>query len=262
MYPRLVPESHHTEFAREMLPSGLPALDEMLHGGIERGTVTLLSGPCGVGKTTIGVQFMKETAGRGDRSAVYTFDEDGSTLQHRCQSINIPVAAMIERGTLSVIEIEALSYGPDEFANLVRGDVEKNGTRIVMIDSISGYRLSVAGDDLTERLHALCRYLKNVGVTVLLVNEQDDLNDFRISDVSISYLPDNVIFMRYFEWRDETKAELHRGLGILKKRRSDFEKMMREFSFTPDGIQIGSPVPHLGGIVGVGSSSVVGTPRP
>jgi circadian clock protein KaiC len=257
VYPRLVPEHHHARFVAEQLPSGLPGLDAMLHGGIERGTITLLSGPSGVGKTTIGVQFMKEAAGRGDRSTIYTFDEDSYTLRQRCQSINIPVAQMIERGTLSVVEIDALRYGPDEFATMVRNDVEANGTRLVMIDSISGYRLSVEGDHLIERLHALGRYLKNVGVTVLLVNELKDLADSRISEIGISYLADNVIFMRYFERRIGTRAELRRGVGVLKKRLSDFEKSMRDYALTPYGIQLGEPIEHLGGILGQGSDRLV-----
>ena len=260
VYPRLVPENHEARFKTEMLPSGLPGLDAMLHGGLERGTITLLSGPSGVGKTTVGVQFMKEAAGRGDRSTIYTFDEDSYTLRHRCQSINIPVAQMIERGTLSIVEIDALRYGPDEFANMVRNDVERNGTRLVMIDSISGYRLSVAGDDLVERLHALGKYLKNIGVTVLFVNELKGLADTRISDIGISYLADNVIFMRYFEAHSAGKAELHRGIGILKKRLSDFEKTVRAYTLTSYGIAIGEPVAHLGGILGQGSDRVIDAP--
>ncbi len=251
VFPRLIPERYRKrEFDTEVLPSGLPGLDEMLHGGIERGTVTLLTGPSGVGKTTVGVQFMKEAAGRGDRSTVYTFDEPAATLRKRCQSINIPVAQMIERGTLSIVEVEALRFGPDEFANMVRTDVEHNGTRIVMIDSISGYSLSISGEDLVERLHALCRYLQNVGVTVLLVNELQELGDFRVTEIGITYLADNVLFMRYLEWRDERAAELHRVVGVLKKRLSDFDKKVREFSLTAYGIQIGEPIPHLNGLLG------------
>jgi len=256
VYPRLVPEDYRATFTAEILPSGLPEFDAMLHGGIERGTITLLTGPSGVGKTTIGVQFMKEAAGRGDRSTVYTFDEDASTLLQRCQNINIPVRAMIERGTLSVVEVDALRYGPDEFANMVRDDVEANGTRLVMIDSVSGYRLSIAGDDLVERLHALSKYLKNVGVTVLLINELKGLADTRISDIGISYLADNVIFARYYESRTEKFARLHRGIGILKKRLSDFEKTVHDFSLTPYGISIGAPIAHLGGILGQGAERV------
>ncbi|GAC1407881.1 MAG: ATPase domain-containing protein [Candidatus Velthaea sp.] len=249
LYPRLVPERHHEDFSADALSTGLPAFDQMLGGGIERGTVSLFTGPSGVGKTTLGVQFLREAAARGERSAVYTFDERAFTLRRRCESVNIPVGDMIDRGTLSIIEVEALRFGPDEFANMVRRDVEDNGTRIVMIDSVSGYRVSISGDDLQERLHALCRYLQNVGVTVLLVDELQDISNFRISNIGISYLADNVIFLRYVERRFNGHAEIGRALGVLKKRLSDFDKTLRTFRLIREGIVIEQPLPHLSGIL-------------
>ncbi len=83
----------------EAISSGVPELDEMLHGGLERGTITIITGPTGVGKSTLGLQFMKEAAGRGERSAVYIFEEREDTLLRRCEAVNIPVRAMKERGT-------------------------------------------------------------------------------------------------------------------------------------------------------------------
>ncbi len=241
VFPRLIPERHSRAFEPELLRSGIAQLDRMLHGGIERGTITLISGPTGVGKTTLGLQFMKEAAARGERSVVYTFDERSGTLLRRCKGVNIPVDAMIERGTLAVVELEALRFGPDEFANLVRRDVEEHATRIVMIDSVSGYRISVWGqDDLGQRLHALGRYLQNVGVTLLLVDELRNIMEFRVTDVGISYLADNVIFLRYVERAGNGTIELGKGIGVLKKRLSDFEKAVREYAVTAEGVQIGN----------------------
>jgi circadian clock protein KaiC len=251
VYPRLMPEQHGTTFAPTMLSSGIDTLDAMMGGGIERGTVTLLTGPSGIGKTTIGAQFMKAAAERGERSAIYSFDERLSTLVSRCESVSIPVTRMMDAGMLSITPVEALRFSADEFANMVRRDVEERGTRIVMIDSISGYRLSVSDQSLNERLHALCRYLTNVGVTVLLINELMNIADFHITDVGITYLADNVIMLRYIESRsDGGPAQLGRIIAVLKKRLSDFEKNMRAFEVTSRGIVIGEPVDHLGGILG------------
>lgn len=251
VYPRLVPRAHLKTYEPEILPWGLPQLDKLTYGGIERGTITLITGPSGIGKTTVGMQFVKEAAARGDRSAAYTFDEPRSTLLRRCESIGTPVTEMIEQGTLSVNYVEALQYSADEFADMVRKDVEKHGTRIVMIDSISGYKLAVRGEDLNERLHALCRYLQNVGVTVLLINEVLNITDFRITEVGVSYLADNVIFMRYVEQHCGARAEIGRVIGVLKKRLSDFERCIYTFELTPNGIVIGDAVSDFRGLFGV-----------
>jgi len=251
VYPRLVPGRHAKTFEPELLPWGLPGLDRLTRGGIERGTITLITGPSGVGKSTVGMQFVKEAAERGERSAAYTFDEPRSTLLRRCEQVGIPVDTMLERGTLAVVGIEALQFSPDEFANLVREDVEKNGTRAVMIDSISGYKLSMRGDNLNERLHALCRYLQNVGVTVLLINEVLNVTDFRITEIGVSYLADNVVFLRYVERRGSARAEIGRVIGVLKKRLSDFDKSIHAFEISSAGIQVGDAVESFSGMFGV-----------
>lgn len=246
VFPRLMPEVYNQKFVAEAIPSGIPELDELLHGGFERGTISIISGPSGVGKSTLGLQFMKEAAGRGERSVVYVFEEWIETLLRRCEAVNIPVHRMIERGTLSVVQVEPLKFTPDEFANLVRHEVEKLDVRIVMIDSISGYRLSVRGDELIRHIHALCKYLQNMGVAVILVNEVEAITgDFQATEVGLSYIGDNIIFLRYLEMQ----GEIRKVIGVLKKRMSDFERTLREFEVTHYGIKVGKPLTHLRGIL-------------
>lgn len=247
VFPRLVPVSYQREFVAETISAGIPEIDELLHGGIERGTTTIISGPSGVGKSTFSMQFMKEAAGRGERSVIYAFEEGLETLLARCESVNIPAHTMIERGTLSVVSIEPLSYTPNQFVNLVRQEVEQNNARIVMIDSTSGYKLSMQGENLVRQLHSLCQYLKNMGVTVILVNETHTVagGEFNLTEVGISYLADNLIFLRYLE----LDGQLRKAIGVLKKRVSDFERTLREFRITKYGIKVGEPLTKLRGIL-------------
>lgn len=246
VYPRLQPQTYQRDFVPKAIPSGVPELDELLHGGLERGTVTIFTGPTGIGKTTLGLQFMKEAAGRGERSVIYTFEEAKEILVHRSEGINIPVHTMIERGTLSIVQVEPLHFAPDEFANTVRQEVEERAARIVMIDSVAGYRLSLQGQDLVSQLHALCKYLQNMGVTVVLINEVEDITgDFRATDVGISYIADNIVFLRYLE----LQGEMRKAIGVLKKRLSDFERTLRELEITRYGIKVGKPLTGLRGIL-------------
>jgi circadian clock protein KaiC len=247
VYPRLTPGAHRREFTPEQVSSGVPEIDEILNGGIERGTVTLISGPTGVGKTTLGAQFMKEAAGRGERSVVYQFEESRTTFMSRCANVNIPVQQMIERDTLQFREVEPLTRSVDEFAQMVREEVEEEDARIVMIDGTEGYRLSLRGEgDIVRELHALCRYLKNMGVTVILVVEISDVvGDFRVSEQNVSYIADNILFLRYLE----VQGEIQRALGVLKKRMSDFEQTLREFQITEHGIKVGEPLTNLRGVL-------------
>lgn len=246
VFPRIIPEQIQKPFELDIISSGVPELDELLAGGLERSTITIISGPSGVGKTTLGIQFMKEAAGRGERSLICCFEEDPETLLRRCESINIPVRQMVQQRKLSILAVEPLLYTPDELANLIRQEVEKHDTKIVMIDSISGYRLSFRQTQLVSHLHALCRYLKNMGVATLLINEIGTITgDFRVTELGISYLADNIIFLRYLE----VKGQLSKAIGVLKKRLSDFEKNLRELEITRYGIKVGKPLNNLRGIL-------------
>jgi len=256
VFPALRPGQSDREFDLTPASSGVPEIDEILHGGLERGTVSVVSGPTGVGKTTLGTQFVKEAAGRGDRSVVYLFEESERTFRERSAAVNIPVERMIDGEMLHVEEVEALEISPQEFASMVRHEVEQEGAEIVMLDGIAGYRMSLRGDrdDTTERLHALARYLKNQGVTTLLMDETADVTgEFHATEENISYLADNVVFLRHVE----LDGELRKVIGVLKKRTSDFERTLRRFEITEHGLKVGEPMTQLRGILG-GTPEVVG----
>jgi circadian clock protein KaiC len=248
VYPELEPTSHEREFSSGTLSSGVPGIDELLSGGLDRGTVSIISGPTGVGKTTLGTQFMKEAAGRGERSVMYLFEENARTFMDRSRAVNVPVDEMTERGTLQVNEVEALERSPQEFAAMVRKEVEEQDARIVMLDGISGYRLTLRGEDGTmlQRMHALGRYLKNMGVTAILVDETANVTgDFTATQENISYLADNIVFLRHLE----LQGELRKAIGVLKMRTSNYERTLREFEITEHGITVGEPLTQMRGIM-------------
>ncbi|WP_049972889.1 ATPase domain-containing protein [Haladaptatus cibarius] len=248
VYPELSHDDRGREFVADPISSGLPQVDELLHGGFERGTISILSGPSGVGKTTLGTQFMKEAAGRGERSVIYLFEETEKTFRRRCHSIGIQVESMAREASLAIEAVEPLRLSALEFARKVRREVEENDTDIVMIDGIDGYRLSLRGEssDLTRRLHSLCRSLKDMGVTVILVDQTSTVaGEFSATDAGVSYLADNIVFLQYVE----TLGRMRKAIGVLKKRTSDFERTLREFHITEQGIRVGEPITGLHGVL-------------
>lgn len=246
VFPRILPNVQQADFPFECISSGLPDLDALLAGGIERGTVTLISGPSGVGKTTLGIQFMREAASRGEMSVIYSFEESAESILKRCDAIDLPARAMTSAGTLLIRKVEPLQYAADEFDDIVRSDIEEGGARVIMIDSVAGYELSLCGDDLRSRLHAIVKFAQNLGVAVFIVNELDTIvGDFRATENRLSYLADNLLFLRFMEIR----GELHKALGVLKKRLSNHERTLREFSVTSRGLVIGQPLVGLRGIL-------------
>jgi circadian clock protein KaiC len=253
VYPQLVPRRHSRDFIPEVIASGVTALDAMLHGGLERGTITLITGPLGVGKTTVGMHFMKEAAHHGERSVAYLFEEGLDTVVQRCESIGIPAKRMVAEQNLALIPVDPLALTAEEFAYHVRQEVEVRGARILMLDSVAGYQLSIRGGEDIPVLHALIRYLRNMGITIIVINEADMTSGFfSLDNLGFSYLADNVIFMRYIE----KLGELQKTIGVLKKRASDFDKAMRELDITDEGIKLGPPVTNISDLV---ASAFVGS---
>ncbi|MCO8254704.1 AAA family ATPase [Haladaptatus sp. AB618] len=248
VFPALDPTVHDRDFNPVQLSSGIPQVDQLLDGGIERGTVTVLSGPTGVGKTTFGTQFMKEAAGRGKRSVIYMFEESTETFRERSRAINVPVAEMQDEGRLHLVEVEPVKRSAVEFVDMVRREVETNETDIVMIDGIEGYTLSLRDErqNLVERLQALCRYLKNNGITVILVSEHDSMTgQVKATGKGISYLADNIVLLQHLE----VSGEMRKSISVLKKRTSDYEHLLREFEITENGVRVGEPMEDLQGVL-------------
>ncbi len=243
VFPRLLPERYDRPHTGKAFRTDIPMLDKMLGGGLEDGTITLISGPTGVGKTTLGIEVLARIARSGRRAVAFTFDERVETVKTRSEQLGLEIDALISEGLLEIRAIEPLRYGPDEFASVVRDEVENRGATAVMIDSVSGYRMTIEGGDLIERLHALGRYLQNVGVNTFLIDELQDLTTFRATGIGISYLADNVLFLRYVERQSAKGSELGRAIGVLKKRLSNFEKGVFSFTIGERGVEIGDRLP-------------------
>jgi circadian clock protein KaiC len=251
VFPRLRLKENKYDYNNKIISSGISEIDKLLNGGLEKGTTTVISGASGVGKTTLGLQFLQSASKREERSVVYTFEEDDKTLLKRAESINISLSNMINKDKLKIKKVDPLEFTPGEFTHLLIKEAEKNNTQTIMLDSVSGYKLSFAGlsedrNEIIRNLHALTNYLNNKGITVLVINEIDNITgDFKATELGISYLADNIMFLRYLEFQ----GELKKAIGVLKKRLSDFEKQLREFKITNQGIKVGKPLNQLRGIL-------------
>jgi circadian clock protein KaiC len=145
-------------------------------------------------------------------------------------------------------EVEALDQSAQEFATRVKAEVEEHGTRIVMIDGIAGYRMTLhqSGEQVLKHLHALGRYLKGKGVTAIFVDEITDITGtFHATQDSISYLADSIVFLRHIE----LDGELQKAIGVLKKRTGNYERTLRQFEITDSGIRVGEPLTDLRGVL-------------
>jgi circadian clock protein KaiC len=246
VFPRLVAAEHRQVRKRSKLASGIAEFDALLGGGLEQGTSTLIVGPAGTGKSTLASQFAAAAAARGQRAAMFVFDESTTTLLTRAAELNIDLAGGIDSGKISVKQIDPAELSPGEFTHAIRTAVEQGDTAVVIIDSLNGYLNAMPAERfLTIQLHELLSYLAERNVATILISAQQGLMGQMHSPVDASYLADAIVLLRYFEDR----GEVRQAISVMKKRGSKHERTIRELIFDNGQVSIGPPLREFRGIL-------------
>lgn len=246
VYPRLVAAEHRAKSSQEQIGSGLKELDDMLGAGIERGTSTVIMGPAGSGKSALSAQYVVAAATRGEKAAVFLFEESKASLLNRAASLGMPIAEHVRNGTILMRQVDPAELQPGEFVHLVREAVEDHGVRLLVIDSLNGYLNAVPEERfLLLHLHELLSYLGYHGVASLMVFAQHGVIGAMQSTVDVSYLADCVILLRYFEAR----GRIHKAISVVKKRSGPHETAIRSFTMSAGGIKVGPPLETYHGVM-------------
>ena len=236
---------------RRELPTGIEGLDNLLCGGIWQGSSTLLLGPAGSGKSTVALQFCVAAAKRGERAALYIFDETPFALRTRASKLGMPLEKYLENGMITLTQVDPAELSPGELASNIRRAVEGadnhgHPAKVIVIDSLNGYLHSMSQEkQMTAQLHELLTYLTQHGVTIMITVSQTGMIGSSVqSPVDTTYLSDNVILFRYFEFN----GQMRRAISIVKKRSGDHERTIRELMTGENGVTIG---PALEGFQGI-----------
>jgi circadian clock protein KaiC len=247
VFPRLAAAEHRQRVTRKPLPSGIASFDKLLGGGTQTGTSLLILGPAGVGKTTLAVQFALAGARRGQRCALFTFDETADLLLERTVGIGLPLREFVDKGLINVRQVDPAEMSPGQFAHVIRRTVEEDRVEIVIIDSLNGY-LSAMPDErqLTAQLHELLAFLGQSNVaTILVFGQQGMLGSQMSSPVDTSYLADTIVLMRFFE----VQGRVRKAISVVKKRSGAHEDTIRELAIGPGGLVVGKALTEFHGVL-------------
>ncbi|HTQ84555.1 MAG TPA: DNA repair protein RadA [Pseudolabrys sp.] len=144
------------------LPSGLAELDRVTGGGLVRGSVLLMAGDPGIGKSTLLIQAAAALARAGHRAVYISGEEAVAQVRLRAERLGLGTAA---------VELAAETAVEDIVATLSEGKTP----RLIVIDSIQTMWTSAvesAPGTVTQvrgSAQALIRYAKRSGAAVILV---------------------------------------------------------------------------------------------
>lgn len=246
VYPRIGKLKEGTS-GTGTISSSVQGLDDLLGGGLDRGTSTLILGPAGCGKTTLCSQYMLAALGRGESVLNILFEESPEGFLQRASGMQMDFTPHLASGLLELCQFDPAELSPGEFTHYVQQAVEERRTRMVVIDSLNGYLNAMPSERyLLIQLHELLMYAAKCGLVTMLVMAQHGMTGTAMqTPVDVSFLADTVILLRYFE----AMGEVRQAISVVKKRRSGHERTIRELKLTGEGIVIGEPLRNFQGVL-------------
>ena len=259
LFPRLIASEQPVSFHEEKISSGVAELDALLSGGPLRGTSMLLTGPAGSGKTNLSLQYIAAACRRGEACAIYEFDERIGTLMIRAAAIGVDLQPFLEAGLLRVHQADPTALSPGEFTGMIRDDVETRGARVILIDSLTGYLISMPQEKrLVLQMHEMLSYLNQHGVFTLLINSQQGLvASMGLKGLNVSYIADTVMLLRFFE----AEGRIRKAISVIKNRGGNHEDTIRELRIGRTGIRISEPLTEFRGVL-TGTPDYIGARAP
>lgn len=228
-----------------IINSGIPGLDVLLRGGLIKGRNILLSGPCGSGKSTFGMQFLYACTKNDEETGLYvTLEEHKDKIIEDMAKLGLDIKEAEKRGKIEIIggPIAGITHYMEkvdaklkdilmELEEVVR---EKKITRIV-IDSINLLTMAMRTDD--ERriaIASLCNTLSNLGCTSMILSETKegsmDLSRYGMEE----FVVDGVIVL----YLVRQGSQFVPGIAVRKMRGINHDKQIRVFQITDTGIVI------------------------
>ena len=246
VFPRLIAAEHRLPFVKGNATSDIPELDSLVGGGLARGSSTLIIGPAGSGKSTLGAQFAVAAAARNEKSAIFVFDEIVETYVGRAEGVGARIQSHLDDGLITLKQVDPAELTPGEFAHRVVRAVDRDKVSVVIIDSLNGYLNAMPEERfLTIQMHELLTVLNQRGVVTILIMAQHGFLGAMDTPVDVSYLADTVLMLRYYE----AGGAVHRAVSVIKKRAGEHENTIRELKITSQGLRVGEPLARFRGVL-------------
>ena len=216
--------------------TGVPGLDEIIGGGLLKRSVTLVSGSAGVGKTTMGLQFVLAGAKERERCLYVTLEEGPQQLLASAAALGLPLAAAVKKGLVEILYISRDHIRAGQFLTVLADRLRAMKASRVVLDAAT--QMLTEHMDIDEFRHILYKLVgrfKTLDITSVLTLESPSLvSTDRVTEVGLSPIADNLLMIRY----DDDQGRLLPTLTVVKTRGSHHDRGMHRIVTGPGGMRI------------------------
>ncbi len=221
------------EASDERVSTGVPRLDEMLMGGVYRGSSVMISGTAGTGKTSLGAIMVDAACARGERALFFSFEESPDQLVRNMRSIGIDLQRWVDTGLLQLEAVRPTAFGFEEHLAMLHRLLDESEPQLVVLDAVASLTHAGARSETTSAISRDLDLLKGRGITTVMTTLTHGLSH-ESSEVDVSSLVDTWLLVR----NDESNGERNRLMFVIKSRGSAHSNQVREFVLSDQGADL------------------------
>jgi circadian clock protein KaiC len=214
----------------EKLSTGVEGLDKLLHGGVFKGSVTLVEGASGIGKTITCLHYVSANALKGEKAVYISFEEPTGQVERTMTGIGLNLQKLRDNLIIDSYVPEVLT--PLHYYMLLKDMLDLHQPTVIALDTITAVEHLLSRKDFITFGRYLQLLSKQKGLTVFLTSTYGTIEATRSSEIST--MADNIVILRYSEIIDKTGREMI----VLKTRGSAHENKVVPFEITGSGINV------------------------
>jgi circadian clock protein KaiC len=224
---------------------GLPAVDEMFHGGLYEKSLWLVAGPTGTGKSFLATHFVAGGVAAGQRALLLSFEESHDQLLRNAAAWGLDLAAMEAGGRLAIVAEAPEAASLEDHLQRMKSTIERFHPDRVAIDSLTALQRISTVKSFREYVLGITYHIKLMATAGLVTSSVTDfLSADGSGELHVSTISDVITLLHYVP----VGGEMCRGLQVLKMRGSDHDKHIREYHITDKGIDLGQPFADIGSL--------------